>query len=56
MNDVERRSLNLPLADAGLSNSHKMLKRDNELLLRRLRQIQAGPFGICTWIKKEAGK
>ncbi|GER74615.1 hypothetical protein [Weizmannia acidilactici] len=56
MNEKERRSLNLPLADAGLSNSSKRLRRNNELLLKQLRQIQTGPFGICTWFRKGNGK
>ncbi|MGG3772946.1 hypothetical protein [Heyndrickxia faecalis] len=52
MNEKKRRSLNLPLANPGLSNASKRLRRNNKLLLQRLRQIQAGPFGICTWFKK----
>ena len=50
--DLPRRSLNLPLADPGHSNGHKKLKRDNEILLKRLRQLQYGPFGIWTWFER----
>ncbi|WP_157052431.1 hypothetical protein [Ornithinibacillus contaminans] len=50
-NDLRRRSLNLPLAKTGSSNSMKKLRRDNELLLKRLRQLQAGPFGIWNWFR-----
>lgn len=52
-NQIKRRSLNLPLAKPGYSNGHKRLIRDNEFLLNRLRQLQAGPFGIYTWFKRK---
>ncbi|MGG3691802.1 hypothetical protein [Heyndrickxia ginsengihumi] len=52
MYEEKRRSLNLPLADPGLSNGSKRLRRNNELLLKQLRLMQSGPFGLCTWFKK----
>lgn len=46
LDNIPRKSLNLPLANTGLSNGHKKLIRDNEMLLNRLEQLQGGPFGI----------
>ncbi|WP_170133024.1 hypothetical protein [Saliterribacillus persicus] len=49
---MSRKSLNLPLAKTGESHGVKRLRRENELLLQRLKQIQAGPFGIYEWFRK----
>lgn len=49
---MRRKALNLPLANAGESEAIKKLKRDNELLIRDLRRMQAGPFKVWNWFKK----
>ncbi|WP_180994140.1 hypothetical protein [Bacillus sp. Marseille-P3661] len=53
MNELKKRSPNLPLANPGYSNGHRKLRRNNELLLRRLDQIQSGPFGIWSWFNRK---
>ncbi|WP_036577301.1 hypothetical protein [Oceanobacillus picturae] len=55
-NDLRRKSLNLPLAETGSSNALKKLRRDNHLLLKRLRQLKAGPFGIWNLFRKTNDK
>ncbi|WP_179106466.1 hypothetical protein [Terribacillus halophilus] len=50
--NTKRKSLNLPLAKTCESNGVKRLRKENALLLKRIRELQSGPFGIHSWFKK----
>lgn len=49
---LPRRSLNLRLPVIGESNQVRKLRQDNEKLIRRLQQLQNGPFGLFEILRR----
>ncbi|MGG3691795.1 hypothetical protein [Heyndrickxia ginsengihumi] len=49
---LPRRSLNLRLPVIRESNHGRKLRQDNEKLIRRLHQLQSGPFGLYEVLRR----